>query len=109
MICAAVGAVVGTRPRTRCVTSEVSGFRLAVTLAVAAELAGASTEDSTAGVPSTSLNEAVRTNGAAPCVVSENLPLASVSADWTVAPLLSVNVTTAPTSGVPVAATPLTV
>ena len=74
VICAAVGAVVGTRPRTRWVTSEVSGFRLATRLTAAPPpLAGASTDDSSAGVPSTSLNAAVSTNGAVPAAAATSL------------------------------------
>jgi len=55
------------------------------------------------------LNAAVSTNGAVPFVTIEYVPSTPVSADCTVAPLLSVSVTVAPTSGAPVAATPLTV
>ncbi len=97
-------------PRTRWVTSEVSGFRLATRLTAAPPpLAGATTDDSSAGVPSTSLKAAVSTNGAGPFVTIEYVPSAPVSADCVVPPLLSVSVTVAPTSGAPAAATPLTV
>src|ERR1700761_5710026 len=72
VICAAVGAVVGTKPRTRCGTSEVSGLRLATALTAAPPpLAGATTDDSCADVPSTSLKAAVSTNGAGPLVTME--------------------------------------
>ena len=73
-ICGAVGALVGTMPRTRCVTSDVSGFRLAARLTAPPTAIGARTDDSVAGEPSTSLNGAVSTNGGVPLVTSEYFP-----------------------------------
>jgi hypothetical protein len=92
------------------VISEVSGVKFACTETLPALVgAGDTTEDKLAGVPSASLNGAVNTNGAVPFgKETEKLPLASVGADCVTLPLLSVTVTTTPTKGLPVAATPLT-